>query len=52
MAAIVVADDRTGATLGAMAQTIRIIVNIQRFMAIFTISPAIRVLTPQSDGTK
>jgi len=52
MAAIVVADDRTGTTIGAMTQPIKIIVNIQRFMAIFTISPTNRVFTTQSDGAK
>jgi hypothetical protein len=46
MATIVVADERAVTTIGKMVQTVRIIENMQRFMAIFTISTAKRVLTP------
>jgi hypothetical protein len=52
MAAIVTAHDRTGSAIGTKTQEIRIIMNVQRFMAIFTINPAIRVLSPQGGGAK
>jgi hypothetical protein len=52
MAAIVTAHERTGSAIGTMTQEIRNIMNVQRFMAIFTINRATGVLSPQGGGAR
>jgi hypothetical protein len=47
MAATVMADDCAGFARGTIAHTSRIMLNRQRFMAVFTTNPAKRMLTAE-----